>query len=95
MTDHNIGTGKGGLGADFSGSCGQRELTPFATVSSPDRLCIDTVSSSRGFCHLANCGGAGIACWLERRTRDRKVASSNHGRSGEIFFSSSRIRFAC
>ena len=22
-------------------------------------------------------GGAGIACWLERRTRDRKVASSN------------------
>ena len=24
----------------------------------------------------------GIACWLERRTRDRKVASSNPGRSG-------------
>ena len=30
---------------------------------------------------------AGIACWLERRTRDRKVASSNPGRSGgRIFF---------
>ena len=30
----------------------------------------------------------GMACWLERRTRDRKVASSNPGRSGgRIFFS--------
>ena len=29
--------------------------------------------------------GAGIACWLERRTRDRKVASSNPGRSGGRF----------
>ena len=29
-----------------------------------------------------------IACWLERRNRDRKVASSNPGRSGgRIFFS--------
>ena len=25
---------------------------------------------------------AGIACWLERRTRDRKVTSSNPGGSG-------------
>ena len=33
--------------------------------------------------------GAGIACWLERWTRDRKVASSNPGRGGgRIFFSS-------
>ena len=32
--------------------------------------------------------GAGVACWLERRTRDRKVASSNPGRSGgRILFS--------
>ena len=31
---------------------------------------------------------AGIACWLERRTRDRKVASPNPDRSGgRIFFS--------
>ena len=38
--------------------------------------------------------GAGIACWLQRRTRDRKVASSNPGRSGgRIFFS--RINFVC
>ena len=30
-----------------------------------------------------------VACWLERRTRDRKVASSNPGWSGgRIFFSS-------
>ena len=38
--------------------------------------------------------GAGIACWLERRTRDRKVASSNPGSSGRrIFFS--RVNFVC
>ena len=36
--------------------------------------------------------GAGIACWLERQTRDRKVSSSNPGRSdGRIFFS--RVNF--
>ena len=38
--------------------------------------------------------GAGVACWLERRTRDRKVTSSNPGRSsGRIFFS--RVNFVC
>ena len=32
--------------------------------------------------------GTGIACWSERRTRHRKVASSSPGRSGRrIFFS--------
>ena len=31
-------------------------------------------------------GGAGIACWLERRTRDRKVASSISARGGEENF---------
>ena len=37
---------------------------------------------------------AGMACRLERRTRDRKVASSNTGRSGgRIFFS--RVNFVC
>ena len=30
--------------------------------------------------------GAGIACWLERRARDRKVASSNPGRGGGRIF---------
>ena len=51
-------------------------------------------------CHCGNTGvertpnksqhpGAGIACWLERRTRGRKVASSIPGRSGgRILFSS-------
>ena len=35
-----------------------------------------------------------VACWLERRTRDRKVASSNPGWSGgRIFFS--RVNFVC
>ena len=38
--------------------------------------------------------GAGIACWSERRTRDRKVASSNPGWSGgRIFFC--RVNFVC
>ena len=36
--------------------------------------------------------GAGIACWLERRTRDRNVASSNTCRSGGIIFFS-RVNF--
>ena len=37
---------------------------------------------------------AGIVCWLEHRTRDRKVASSNPCRSGlRIFFS--RVSFLC
>ena len=36
--------------------------------------------------------GAGFVCWLERRTRDRKVASSNPGRNGgRILFS--RVNF--
>ena len=52
----------------------------------PVPLCICMVCTARG---------AGIACWLERRTRDRKVASSNPGRSGgrRIFFS--RVDFVC
>ena len=33
-----------------------------------------------------------VACWLERQTRDRKVASSNPGRSGGRIFSS-RVNF--
>ena len=38
--------------------------------------------------------GAGLACWFERRTRDRKTVSSNPGRSGgRIFFS--RVNFVC
>ena len=38
--------------------------------------------------------GAGIACWLERQTHDRKFASSNPGKSGErIFFA--RVNFVC
>ena len=37
---------------------------------------------------------AEIACWSERRTRGRKVAGSNPGRSGgRIFFS--RVNFVC
>ena len=40
------------------------------------------------------CVSAGIAWWLERRTRDQKFACSNPGRSGgRIFFS--RVNFVC
>ena len=40
------------------------------------------------------CSLVTVACWWERRTRDRKVASSNPGRSGRrIFFS--RVNFVC
>ena len=40
------------------------------------------------------CRGAGIAQWLERRIRDRKVAGSNPCWSGgRIFFS--RVNFLC
>ena len=34
------------------------------------------------------------ACWVERRIRDRKIASSNPGRSGGINFFS-RVNFVC
>ena len=34
------------------------------------------------FCDCYYCIRAGIAQWLERRTRDRKVACSSPGRSG-------------
>ena len=37
---------------------------------------------------------AGIACWLECWTCDRKVASSNHGWSGRRIFLS-RLNFVC
>ena len=38
--------------------------------------------------------GAGMAQWLERQTRDRKVVGSNPCRnSGRIFFS--RVNFLC
>ena len=44
--------------------------------------------------HLLLHRGAGIAQWLERRTRDRKVAGSNPCWSGgRIFFS--RVNFLC
>ena len=48
------------------------------------------------FCRLCTCmkRGAGIAQWLERRTRDWKVAGSNPCRSGgRIFFS--RVDYLC
>ena len=56
-----------------------------------DLICF--LSTGTISCHLYS-GGVRIACWLERRTRDRKVASSNLGRSGgRIFFS--RVNFVC
>ena len=46
------------------------------------------------FCDRPIVTGAEIACWLERRTRDRKVASSNPGKDGGRIFSS-RVNFVC
>ena len=44
--------------------------------------------------HLKRLGGAGIAQWLEHRTRDWKVAGSNPcWNGGRIFFS--RVDFLC
>ena len=44
------------------------------------------------YCHLRTVNsyrGARVACWLERRTRDRTVASSNPaGAAGKFFFQS-------
>ena len=52
------------------------------------------VRDGRGVVCVSVILGAGIACWLERRTRDRKAASSNPGRSGGgIGFS--RVNFVC
>ena len=48
-----------------------------------------------GMYHVVGvCWEAGMACWLERRTRHRKVASSNPGRSGGRFFFSI-VNFVC
>ena len=46
--------------------------------------------SLEGLCN----SGSGIAQWLERRTRDWKVAGSNHCRSGGRVFLS-RVNFLC
>ena len=54
--------------------------------------CVQKTSRS-GFCTKWS-WGAGIDCWLERRTRDRKIASSNPGRNGgRIVFS--RVNLVC
>ena len=49
-------------------------------------------SSQKLYIMFLHISGAGIACWLECRTCNRKVASSNPGRSGgRILFS--RVNF--
>ena len=56
----------------------------------PWSVCYSTKCEVR----LVLCGGAGIAQWLERRTRDWKVAGSNPcWNGGRIFFS--RVDFLC
>ena len=58
------------------------------------KFVVNEVKFYRWFINIKHINVDGIACWLERRTRDRKVASSNPGRSGErIFFS--RVNFVC
>ena len=59
-------------------------------------LCLHTCVPDRGRTEafIEDVPQAGIACCLERRTRDRKVARSNPGRSGGIIFFS-RVSFVC
>ena len=63
--------------------------------------CVDIETSVRGmgllhalWAHYMGTWGAGIACWLDRQTRDRKVASSSICRSGGIIFFS-RVNSVC
>ena len=62
------------LGVDESLKCHKGQ--------NPLQLC----DSAIGICDYALHRGPGIAQWLERRTRDRKVAGSSPGRSGEWIF---------
>ena len=60
-----------------------------------DRLCwVSNADLKAAFLNLGRLGGAGIAQWLEHRTRDWKVAGSNPcWNGGRIFFS--RVDFLC
>ena len=65
----------------------------FGTPSAEDPE-LSEVPSFQGSLFLLMDTTAGKAGWLERRTRDRKIASSNPDRSGRrIFFS--RVNFVC
>ena len=50
--------------------------------------------NGRNKCNLYFDREAGLDCWLEHRTCDRKVASSNPGRNGGIIFFC-RVNFVC
>ena len=63
-------------------------------VYSHPETCLCVCLCKRVFIILMFIQGAGIACWLERPTCDRKVASSNpDGSVTRIFFS--RVNFVC
>ena len=67
----------------YNGQC----VYPRIYVHRPLRILVDPYTS-------ANASGSGIAQWLERWTRDWKVAGLNPCRSGgRIFFS--RVNFVC
>ena len=66
------------------------ERTPIQSLSAPFFLSF----FEWRLAHAHQFPGAWIACWQERQTRDRKVASSNSSRScRRIFFS--RVNFVC
>ena len=59
-----------------------------------DLLCATALTIFQGSFIYVTALGAGIAQWLERRTRDRMVSGSSPGRGAErIFFS--RVSFLC
>ena len=69
--------------------------TPFCSlVFLPFSLVTSCPCERRFACGKHKSREARTACWLERRTHDRKFASSNPGRKGgTIFFS--RVNFVC
>ena len=68
-------------------------------IEAPHSLLLNNVlpqtwSTDHSICHTICRKGDRIACWLERRTRNRRVASSNPGRTGgRMFFS--RVNLVC
>ena len=75
------------------------EVSPIQPEDSPISLFKAIVYSRSWVRKLVNCGirntGVRLAQFVERRTRDRKVASSNPGRSDRKIFSFSRVSFLC
>ena len=73
-------------------SCHVRSCSPQGNTPITVKTCM--LHTTKNICLQVPSEGAGIAQWLERRTRDWKVAGSNPcWNGGRIFFS--RVDFLC